>query len=258
MKTSQRGVDLIKSFEGLSLRAVKLQGEQYWTIGFGHYGPDVAPGQTMTPAQAEALLRQDLAKFESWVIQYAPWPLSQNEFDALVSFTYNCGPGNLQQLVRGRSKPQVAAHMLVYTHSGSEAYTQGLINRRKKERALFLEPAEEDTMTGKEIYEALTSYLEDQTPPASMQTELAAAQAAGIWDGGTPTSMAPRYQAAAMAWRAYKLGKTEQTPEAPVLALAHRIHELESQVEALEREKRELMDEIAVLHSDVKSAREGE
>lgn len=113
-------------------------------------------------------------------------------------------------------------------------------------------------MTGREIYEALTSYLEDQTPPSSMQTELAAAQAAGIWDGDTPNNMAPRYQAAAMAWRAYKLGRTEQTPEAPVLALAHRIHELESQVEALEREKRELMDEIDVLHSDVKSAREGE
>lgn len=259
MRTSQKGVDLIKSFEGLSLKAVKLLGEQYWTIGYGHYGPDVAPGQTMTPAKAEDLLRQDLAKFESWVSQHAPWPVNQNEFDALVSFCYNCGPGSLQQLVRGRSKAQVAAHMLTYTHSGSEAYTQGLINRRKKERALFLAPAaEEDIMTGKEIYEALSSYLEDQTPPASMQTELAAAQAAGIWDGGTPTSMAPRYQAAAMAWRAYKLGKTEQTPEAPVLALAHRIHELESQVEALEREKRELMDEINVLHSDVKSAREGE
>ena len=65
--------------------------------------------------------------------------MNQNEFDALVSFTYNCGPGSLQTLVRGRTKAQVAQHMLVYTHSGSEAYTAGLLARRKKEQALFLE-----------------------------------------------------------------------------------------------------------------------
>ena len=144
MVTSQRGVDLIKSFEGLSLKAVQLMGEQYWTIGYGHYGPDVQPGQTMTKEEAEALLRKDLRQFETWVTQYAPWPLNQNEFDALVSFTYNCGPGSLQALVRGRTKPQVANRMMVYTHSGSEAYTQGLINRRTKERALFLAPMEEE------------------------------------------------------------------------------------------------------------------
>lgn len=271
MKTSQRGVDLIKSFEGLSLKAVRLQGEQFYTVGYGHYGADVQPGQVMTQAQAEDLLRQDLRRFEYWVSDYterfARFTPNQNQFDALVSFCYNCGPGvvgqpgkgGLYQLIAGRDAAEVAEHMIYYVKGASPAFTQGLRNRRLRERALFLEPAEEeDTMTGKEIYEALTSYLEDQTPPASMQTELAAAQAAGIWDGGTPTSMAPRYQAAAMAWRAYKLGKTEQTPEAPVLALAHRIHELESQVEALEREKRELIDEINVLHSDVKSAMEGD
>lgn len=146
MKTSQRGIDLIKSFEGLSLRAVQLKGEQYWTIGYGHYGPDVKAGQVITKAEAEALLRQDLRQFEAWVTRFAPWPLNQNEFDALVSFTYNCGPGSLQSLVKGRTKRQVAEHMMVYTHSGSEAYTQGLINRRTKERALFTTPWEDEEM----------------------------------------------------------------------------------------------------------------
>lgn len=162
MKTSQRGVDLIKSFEGLSLKAVKLQGEQYWTIGYGHYGADVQPNQVLTPAQAEALLRKDLAQFEAWVSQYAPWPMSQNEFDALVSFTYNCGPGSLQSLVRGRTKEQVANRMLVYTHSGSEAYTQGLINRRKKERELFLKE-DDDMVRWQTISDVPAGYYRQQT-----------------------------------------------------------------------------------------------
>lgn len=144
MQTSKRGVDLIKSFEGLSPTPVKLQGEQYWTVGYGHYGPDVQPGKKITQAEAEAILKKDLIQFERWVTQYAPWPMNQNEFDALVSFTYNCGPGSLQSLVKGRTKEQVANRMMVYTHSGSEAYTAGLYNRRKKEKALFLEPAEEE------------------------------------------------------------------------------------------------------------------
>ena len=144
MWTSKRGVDLIKSFEGFSSVAVKLKGEQYYTIGYGHYGPDVKAGQRMTREEAEILIRKDLQQFEGWVNKYAPWPLNQNEFDALVSFTYNCGPGSLQTLVKGRTKRQVAQHMLVYTHSGSEAYTAGLLARRKKEQALFLEPVEEE------------------------------------------------------------------------------------------------------------------
>lgn len=164
MKTSQRGIDLIKTFEGLTTMAVKLKGEQYYTIGYGHYGEDVGPNRRVTQDEAEALLRQDLRQFEAWVTQYAPWPLNQNEFDALVSFTYNCGPGSLQALVRGRTKPQVANRMMVYTHSGSEAYTQGLINRRTKERALFLAPmeGEEDMERWHTLSDVPTGYYREQ------------------------------------------------------------------------------------------------
>lgn len=164
MWTSKRGVDLIKSFEGFSSVAIKLKGEQYYTIGYGHYGPDVKAGQRMTREEAEILIRKDLQQFEGWVNQYAPWPLNQNEFDALVSFTYNCGPGSLQSLVRGRTKSQVANRMMVYTHSGSEAYTQGLINRRQKERALFLEPVEEEDgmVRWQNITDVPSGYYRDQ------------------------------------------------------------------------------------------------
>ena len=150
MITSQRGVDLIKSFEGLSLRAVRLKGEQYYTIGYGHYGPDVQPGQTMTVAEAEALLRKDLKQFEKWVNSYctakARFTPNQNQFDALVSFCYNCGPGSLDTLVSGRTAQEVAAHIMAYTKSSSPIYEQGLRNRRLQERALFLKPAEEDEL----------------------------------------------------------------------------------------------------------------
>ena len=102
LKTSRKGIDLIKSFEGLCRTAYRLPGETYYTIGYGHYGADVKPGQTVTTEQAEALLARDLVRFEGWVAQYTPFPMNQNQFDALVSFCYNCGPGNLRQLVEGR------------------------------------------------------------------------------------------------------------------------------------------------------------
>lgn len=162
MTTSQRGVDLIRQFEGLSLRAVKLAGEAYYTIGYGHYGADVAPDQRITEAEAEALLRKDLAQFERWVAQYVPFQMNQNQFDALVSFTYNCGPGSLKQLVTGRTPAQVVAHMTAYTKSGSAAYTEGLRRRREQERALFLEEDEEmDVERFKELWREMRRELQD-------------------------------------------------------------------------------------------------
>ena len=168
MTTSQRGVDLIKRFEGLSLRAVRLQGEQYYTIGYGHYGPDVGANQHISRAEAEALLRGDLAQTERSVRFYcsgfAKFTPNQNQFDALVSFCYNCGAKNLYTLVRNRTAEETAAHMTAYVHSASEAYRQGLTNRRNAERALFLEPAEgEETMERwNSLEEVPAGYYRDQ------------------------------------------------------------------------------------------------
>jgi len=254
MVTSQRGIDLIKTFEGFTAMAVKLKGEQYYTIGYGHYGEDVGPNRRVTQAEAEALLRQDLRKFEGYVNRYcesfALFLPNQNQFDALVSFTYNCGPGSLKQLITGRTAAQVATHILAYTKSGSPIYEQGLRNRRVQERALFLEAMEEEEdMTGEEIYKALQSYLKTLSAPKSMAGELQEAQDAGIWDGSSPAAFAPRYQVAAIANRVLERAK-EQSSDAAVLALVRRIHELE-------RENQDLRDEINVLHSDVHTAKEG-
>lgn len=137
MKTSQNGINLIKQFEGCRLQAYKpVAAEPCYTIGYGHYGSDVLPGMVISQAQAEAYLAQDLAKYEKSV-NALNIPFNQNQFDALVSFAYNCGSGNLKKLVRGRSPQQIADAMLQY-NKGSGKVLPGLTKRRQAERTLFL------------------------------------------------------------------------------------------------------------------------
>ena len=137
MRTSTAGINLIKQFEGCRLTAYKpVPTEKYWTIGYGHYGQDVAPNMTITQAQAEIMLGIDLVKYEQAVDHYAIFPLSQNQFDALVSFAYNCGVGNLQKLLAGRNALQVAEAMLKYNKAGGKVLN-GLTKRRQTEHDLF-------------------------------------------------------------------------------------------------------------------------
>lgn len=136
MKTSKKGIDLIKSFEGCRLTAYKaVPSEQYYTIGYGHYGPDVSPGTTITQDQAEILLGADLRKYEQ-AVDKIPIQLNQNQYDALVSFAYNCGIGNLNKLVSGRDLQQIADALLLYNKSGGHVL-EGLARRRRAERDLF-------------------------------------------------------------------------------------------------------------------------
>ena len=144
MKTSAKGIKLIKAFEGLSLTAIRLRGEEYYTIGYGHYGKEVKAGQRITAQEAEALLKADLTKFEHWVSSIPEFLPNQNQFDALVSFTYNLGAGNLQRLCKGRTAAQVAEHMTAYINAGSDIFREGLLKRRQTEQELFLTPWEED------------------------------------------------------------------------------------------------------------------
>ena len=94
MKASGSIITYIKSKEGCELTAYKNPGEKYYTIGYGHYGPDVKEGQTITQAEADRLFAEDLKKFETAVNGYIDrYDLSfnQSKFDAIVSLTYNCG-----------------------------------------------------------------------------------------------------------------------------------------------------------------------
>lgn len=138
MKISQRGIDLIKKFEGCKLTAYKaVPTEQYYTIGIGHYGADVHPGMSITMVQAEEYLRSDISRFEN-AVNKTGLKLNQNQFDALVSFTYNCGEGNLKKLIQNRTIPQIADAIVLYNKSGGKVLV-GLVNRRRAEKALFVE-----------------------------------------------------------------------------------------------------------------------
>lgn len=143
-KISPAGIRLIQNFEGCRLKAYKpVPTEQHWTIGWGHYGPDVTPGMTITQAQADAMLIADLAKYEAYVNNPAYVPvtaqLNQNQFDALVSFCYNCGAGSLKKLCGGRTIQQIASKLPEYNKAGGKVLT-GLVRRRKAELDLFNRP----------------------------------------------------------------------------------------------------------------------
>lgn len=139
MKTSQHGIDLIKQFEGCRLSAY-LDAVGIPTIGYGHI-VGVKMGDKITQAQAEQLLKNDLVKYENGVNALTRYQFNQNEFDALVSFAYNLGVGNLSKLTAGqtRNKGQIADAMLLYNKAGGQVLS-GLTKRRKKERELFCTP----------------------------------------------------------------------------------------------------------------------
>ncbi|MDH6370536.1 GH24 family phage-related lysozyme (muramidase) [Paenibacillus sp. PastF-3] len=140
-KLSQVGIDLIKSFEGCRLKAYKpVPTEIYYTIGWGHYGPDVKEGMSITQTKADSMLVSDLAKYESYVNNpdYVPVTalLNQNQFDALVSFCYNCGNGSLKKLCVGRTITEITQNITKYNKGGGNVLA-GLVRRRKAELDLF-------------------------------------------------------------------------------------------------------------------------
>ena len=142
MKTSENGIALITAFEGFSPKACKcVPTEKYYTIGFGHYGKDVKSTDTITKAGALELLKSDLGRFEKKVMRYnGIYHYNKNEFDALVSFTFNCGAANLRSLLRNgrRNRSQIAEILPLYRKAGGKVL-KGLERRRAAEKALFLE-----------------------------------------------------------------------------------------------------------------------
>jgi len=142
LSISNNGLTLIKRFEGCRLTAYKpVSTEKYWTIGYGHYGSDVKQGQTITQAQADSYLKADCASAEKSVNSYTKYNWNQNQFDALVSFTFNCGSGNLKTLLSNgnRTIAEISAKITAYNKAGGKVL-QGLINRRAAEKELFDKP----------------------------------------------------------------------------------------------------------------------
>lgn len=141
MVISEKGLALIKQFESLRLATYK-DSVGIPTIGWGHTGPEVKMGQKITQEQAVGLLRADVAKFERAVGRVVRVVLNQNQFDALVSFSFNVGAQALEDstLLKKLNAGDVqgaADHFPRWNKAGGEVLA-GLTRRRAAERSLFL------------------------------------------------------------------------------------------------------------------------
>lgn len=139
-QVSATGLALIKRWEGYRSLAY-LCPAKVWTIGYGHT-KTVKPGMKITIDQAEKLLRKDLVVFEQAVVRLVQVPLSQNQFDALVSFTFNVGTNafansTLLAALNRKNYPAAADQFLRWSKVGNTTL-KGLLDRRIEERKLFL------------------------------------------------------------------------------------------------------------------------
>ena len=139
MKTGTKGIELIKHFEGCELEAYKCAAG-VWTIGYGHI-KGVTPESVITQEQAEQMLVEELNEYEGYINDMVTTPLSQNQFDALVSWVYNLGGGNLKastllKVVNQGEFDGVPAQIMRWNKAGGKVL-EGLTRRRQAEADLF-------------------------------------------------------------------------------------------------------------------------
>ncbi|MDE9553405.1 lysozyme [Xenorhabdus bovienii] len=143
MEISNKGLECIKQYEGLKLKAYPdhATGGIPWTIGYGHT-QGVKKGDVITEQQAEAFLQDDLQPIYITLRQWVNVPLSQGQFDALCSFIFNCGSGNflgstlLKKFNQGDYAGAAAEFSLWNKAAGK--VMRGLGNRWASERQMFL------------------------------------------------------------------------------------------------------------------------
>jgi lysozyme len=143
MKTSQNAIELIKLFEGCKLKSYKCPAG-VWTIGYGstYYldGSKVLMGQKISQVEADMLMLKLLPKYEATVDRNIKVTVTQNQYDALVSFCWNCGSSQaLFRLVNQKATDEVIYDWWINHYvTGGGKLLQGLINRRRKEADLFI------------------------------------------------------------------------------------------------------------------------
>ena len=144
MKTSEAGLKLIKQFEGLRLKSYRCPAG-IWAIGYGHTTaagpPDVREGLRIAAAEAEVILKRDLERFEVAVSAMVKVPLTQAQFDVLVSFAFNCGVAALRRStllkrVNAEAFEAVPAELMKWTKADGRELP-GLVRRRRAEAALW-------------------------------------------------------------------------------------------------------------------------
>ncbi len=137
---SNTGFALTRSFEGLRLEAYQ-DCAGVWTIGYGHTGFEVHHGQCISEAEAEELLRSDLASAVRAVRKCVQVDLAQHQFDALVDFCFNTGRGSfsgssLLRYVNQGEFDSAVVQFGLWVHAGGKV-VPGLVRRRAAEAALF-------------------------------------------------------------------------------------------------------------------------
>ena len=141
MKTSLNGIQFIEQFESFQPKAYHCP-TGILTIGYGHTGPDVHEDQVIDQDTATVLMMDDLTKVEKCINDHVIVPLSQNQFDALVSLTFNIGCGafttsTLLKIINDGRPDQAALQFVRWDHIGS-LVSQGLLRRRTAEQALYM------------------------------------------------------------------------------------------------------------------------
>jgi lysozyme len=141
MKISTSGIEFIKKFEGLCLQAY-LCPAGAWTIGYGStqiVGRSVTPKDVISKEIAEILLKNDLMRFEKIVNERINVTLNQNQFDALVSHTYNTGGSDtLFELINSKATDFAIRNWIETRYTTAKGIPlQGLINRRRKEAEVY-------------------------------------------------------------------------------------------------------------------------
>lgn len=139
METSKTGLDLIKHFEGCELYAYKCPAG-VWTIGYGHT-KGVEPGMQITEQDAEDMLKEELIEYESYINDLVTVGLNQNQFDAMVSWVYNLGAGNLKastllKVLNAGDYAGVPAQIIRWNKAAGKEL-EGLTRRREAEASLF-------------------------------------------------------------------------------------------------------------------------
>ncbi|HEX3985764.1 MAG TPA: lysozyme [Acidobacteriaceae bacterium] len=134
------GLALTEQFEGCRLTAYQDQ-VGVWTIGYGHTGPEVCSGMTITLEQAQGLLAGDVSSAATFVNQAVIVEVNQEEFDALVDFVFNLGAGSFEhstllRLLNAGEFAAAAAQFALWDRAGG-AVVAGLLRRRQAETALF-------------------------------------------------------------------------------------------------------------------------
>jgi len=142
MYFSEEGLKLLKSFEGCRLTAYK-DAVGVLTIGYGSTGKHVTEGLTITQTEAEKLLRKDVTKFELAVREAVKVSINQNEFDALVCFSFNVGSNafkssTLLKLLNTNAERSVVASEFSRWNKADGKVLEGLSKRREAEKRLFL------------------------------------------------------------------------------------------------------------------------